>query len=93
LHLAVAGSVHVFREVSAFPNRDAAQDATRARAPVAGKVTQVQVAVGDTVAPGPGAGLRGGDEDGDVAVGAGRRRVGALLVETNLSAGQCYEAP
>jgi geranyl-CoA carboxylase alpha subunit len=52
LHLAVAGSVHVFREVSAFPNRDAAQDATRARAPVAGKVTQVQVAVGDAVALG-----------------------------------------
>jgi len=52
LHLALAGSSLVFREVSPFPDKDSAQDATRARAPVAGKVTQVQVAVGDTVTEG-----------------------------------------
>jgi geranyl-CoA carboxylase alpha subunit len=52
LHLALAGSSFVFREVSPFPDKESAQDATRARAPVAGKVTQVQVAAGDTVAEG-----------------------------------------
>jgi geranyl-CoA carboxylase alpha subunit len=52
LHLALAGSSLVFREVSPFPEKDSAQDATRARAPVAGKVTQVQVAAGDTVTEG-----------------------------------------
>jgi geranyl-CoA carboxylase alpha subunit len=52
LHLAYAGQSHVFAEVSAFPNVDAQKDASRARSPVAGKVTQVLVAVGDVVALG-----------------------------------------
>ena len=49
LHLAHAGHSHVFTEVSAFPNADALKDASRARSPVAGKVTQVLVAPGDAV--------------------------------------------
>jgi geranyl-CoA carboxylase alpha subunit len=52
LHLAMMGSSFVFRELSPFPDKDSAQDATRARAPVAGKVTQVQVAAGDAVIEG-----------------------------------------
>nr|WP_315849146.1 biotin carboxylase N-terminal domain-containing protein [uncultured Rhodoferax sp.] len=52
LHLAHAGHSHVFTEVSAFPNADALKDASRARSPVAGKVTQVLVATGDTVQEG-----------------------------------------
>jgi geranyl-CoA carboxylase alpha subunit len=49
LHLAHVGHSHVFTEVSAFPNADALKDASRARSPVAGKVTQVLVAPGDAV--------------------------------------------
>lgn len=49
LHLAYAGHTHVFTEVSAFPNADALKDASRARSPVAGKVTQVLVAPGVAV--------------------------------------------
>ena len=49
LHLAHAGHSHVFTEVSAFPNADALKDASRARSPVAGKLTQVLVAPGDAV--------------------------------------------
>ena len=52
LHLAHAGHSHVFTEVSAFPNADALKDASRARSPVAGKVTQVLVAPGDAVQDG-----------------------------------------
>ncbi len=52
LHLAYAGHSHVFTEVSAFPNADALKDASRARSPVAGKVTQVLVAPGDAVQEG-----------------------------------------
>ncbi len=52
LHLAYAGYSHVFTEVSAFPSADALKDAGRARSPVAGKVTQVLVATGDTVQDG-----------------------------------------
>nr|WP_315478789.1 acetyl/propionyl/methylcrotonyl-CoA carboxylase subunit alpha [uncultured Rhodoferax sp.] len=52
LHLAHAGHSHVFTEVSPFPNADALKDASRARSPVAGKVTQVLVAPGDTVQDG-----------------------------------------
>ena len=52
LHLAHAGHTHVFTEVSPFPNADALIDASRARSPVAGKVTQVRVVVGDSVQPG-----------------------------------------
>ncbi len=52
LHLAYAGHSHVFTEVSAFPNADALKDASRARSPVAGKVTQVLVAPGDPVQDG-----------------------------------------
>jgi geranyl-CoA carboxylase alpha subunit len=52
LHMAHAGHSHVFTEVSAFPNADALKDASRARSPVAGKVTQVLVAVGDSVQDG-----------------------------------------
>ena len=52
LHLALDGAVFVFSEVSAFPDSRVAQDATRALAPVAGKVTQIQVMVGDVVQEG-----------------------------------------
>jgi geranyl-CoA carboxylase alpha subunit len=52
LHLALDGAEFVFTEVSAFPDSRALQDASRAVAPVAGKVTQIQVAVGDTVQEG-----------------------------------------
>ena len=50
LHLALDGSSFVFGEVSAFPGKDQVADARQARSPVAGKVTQIKVAVGDTVA-------------------------------------------
>ena len=52
LHLAYAGHTHQFTEVSAFPSADARQDASRARAPVAGKVTQMLAAPGATVEKG-----------------------------------------
>ncbi len=52
LHLALGGHAFVFSEVSAFPNADALKDARRARSPVAGKVTQILVAPGDTVQEG-----------------------------------------
>ncbi len=49
LHLALQGVSFVFCETSAFPNADAAQDASRACALIAGRVTQLQVAVGAQV--------------------------------------------
>ncbi len=52
LHLAVNGRVLVFTEASAFPDATQTQDPSRACAVVAGKVTQVQVAVGATVSEG-----------------------------------------
>jgi len=52
LHLALHGHAYVFSEVSAFPNADALQDASRARSPVAGKVTQILVTPGATVQDG-----------------------------------------
>ncbi len=52
LHIALAGASFVFSEVSPFPDKDLAQDATQARAPVAGRVTQIQLAVGDRVQQG-----------------------------------------
>ena len=52
LHLAQDGAVHVFSEVSPFPQQDTRRDPTRALSPVAGKVTQVPVAPGDAVAEG-----------------------------------------
>jgi geranyl-CoA carboxylase alpha subunit len=52
LHMAQEGHGWIFTEASAFPDAGLLVDASRARAPVAGKVTQVLVAVGDTVEPG-----------------------------------------
>ncbi len=52
LHVAYGGHSHVFTEVSAFPHADTLKDASRARSPVAGKVTQVLVALGDVVQAG-----------------------------------------
>ena len=52
LHLAVGGASFVFSEISPFRGKDLAQDATRAGAPVAGKVTQIKVALGDAVSDG-----------------------------------------
>ncbi len=52
LHLAIGGNSFVFVEASAVPERDAALDASRACAPVAGRVTQIAVAVGAVVEPG-----------------------------------------
>jgi geranyl-CoA carboxylase alpha subunit len=52
LHLALDGAVFVFVEPSPFPEKNTTLDATQARSPVAGKVTQIQVAPGHTVAEG-----------------------------------------
>jgi geranyl-CoA carboxylase alpha subunit len=52
LHVALGGASFVFHEVSPFPSKDAALDATRALSPVAGKVTQIQFAVGEGVQQG-----------------------------------------
>ncbi len=49
LHLALDGHSFVFAEVSPFPDTDARKDASKARSPVAGKVTQVLVAAGASV--------------------------------------------
>ena len=52
LHIAMPEASFVFSEVSPFPRADAAFDAALARAPVAGRVSRVQVAVGDAVVAG-----------------------------------------
>ena len=52
VHLALGGDCFVIHEPSAFPASHSAQDPGRARAPVAGKVSRVLVAVGDAVVPG-----------------------------------------
>jgi geranyl-CoA carboxylase alpha subunit len=52
LQLAFDGAVFAFTEPSPFPATDSATDPRRARAPVAGVVAQVAVAVGDRVEPG-----------------------------------------
>lgn len=52
LHLAVGADVHVFSEVSPFPEQDTRGDPSRAVAPVAGRVAHVSVAVGETVGEG-----------------------------------------
>lgn len=52
VHLAVDGQSFVFAEVSPFPDADARKDASKARSPVAGKVTQVLVAAGASVQAG-----------------------------------------
>jgi geranyl-CoA carboxylase alpha subunit len=52
LHMALGGSSFVFSEVSPFPGKDAVQDVRQARSPVAGKITQIKVAVGDAVLDG-----------------------------------------
>jgi len=49
LHLALDGRSYVFSEVSPFPDTDALKDASRARSPVAGKVTQVLATAGTCV--------------------------------------------
>ena len=52
LHLACNGESFVFHEVSAYPDRLQVQNARRACAPVAGKVTQVQATPGARVIEG-----------------------------------------
>ncbi len=52
LHVVQDAAVFVFKEKSAFPEPDTTVDARRARAPVAGTVAAVSVAVGDEVAAG-----------------------------------------
>ncbi|MBI5721610.1 MAG: carbamoyl-phosphate synthase subunit L [Burkholderiales bacterium] len=52
LQLAIDGAVHRFVEASPYPGTDAVADPRRARAPVAGVVAQVSVAVGQSVAAG-----------------------------------------
>ncbi len=49
LHLALDDNSFVFTEVSPFPDADALKDASKARSPVAGRVTQVLVASGAAV--------------------------------------------
>jgi geranyl-CoA carboxylase alpha subunit len=49
VHLALDGNTFVLTEVSAFPDADALKDASKARSPVAGKVTQVLVVTGADV--------------------------------------------
>jgi geranyl-CoA carboxylase alpha subunit len=50
LHLNINGDTFLFAETSAFPDANRTLDALRACAPVAGKITQVQVEIGATVA-------------------------------------------
>jgi len=52
LHLSVDGSAFTFTEPSPYPTADNSADPRRARAPVAGVVAQVAVAVGDLVQAG-----------------------------------------
>jgi geranyl-CoA carboxylase alpha subunit len=52
LHLALRGHVFSFSEASPYPTASSLIDPTRARAPVAGVVSQVAVQVGDVVAAG-----------------------------------------
>jgi geranyl-CoA carboxylase alpha subunit len=52
LLLVADGANFVFSEPSPIPERDAAVDTRRARAPVAGAVTQVLASAGERVAPG-----------------------------------------
>ena len=52
VHLAREAAVHVFEELSPFPQPDAAAAARVARAPVAGVVAQVAVEVGQRVTAG-----------------------------------------
>ncbi len=52
LYLVVSGATFDFAEVSPFPGKDSAVDAARVCSPVAGKVTQLQVACGAQVAAG-----------------------------------------
>jgi geranyl-CoA carboxylase alpha subunit len=52
LQLALDGAVFSFTEVSPYPAAEAGTDPRRARAPVAGVVAQLLVAVGDSVAAG-----------------------------------------
>jgi geranyl-CoA carboxylase alpha subunit len=52
LHLALGGQAFSFSEASAYPAASASADPTRARAPVAGVVSQVAVQVGDAVSAG-----------------------------------------
>lgn len=52
LHMSINGRNLEFSEVSPFPQADALKDARKARSPVAGKVTQLRVAVGDKVLAG-----------------------------------------
>ena len=52
LQLAIEGAVHHFSEPSPYPSTDSATDPRRARAPVAGVVAHVSVAVGELVTAG-----------------------------------------
>ncbi len=52
LHIAIEGTAFSFTEAAAFPRPDSRIDPRLARAPVAGVVAQVAVAVGDEVAAG-----------------------------------------
>jgi len=52
LHLALGGTSLVFSETSPFPEPAATGNATQVVAPVAGKVTQLRVGVGDSVVGG-----------------------------------------
>ncbi len=52
LHLCLDGAVHAFTEPSAWPTQARVVDPRQGRAPVAGVVAQVRVAVGDSVVAG-----------------------------------------
>ena len=52
LHMATGVASFVFHEVSPFPQVDTKSDAAQVLAPVAGKVSQMLVAVGDSVTQG-----------------------------------------
>jgi geranyl-CoA carboxylase alpha subunit len=52
LHMALEGAVFSFTEVSPYPATEAGTDPRHARAPVAGVIAQLLVAVGDSVAAG-----------------------------------------
>ena len=52
LHLALGIQTHVFEELTGFPQSTSVRDPGRAVAPVAGRVTQLAVVVGESVAQG-----------------------------------------
>jgi geranyl-CoA carboxylase alpha subunit len=105
LHLAIDGHSFQFNEVSAFPSADTLKDASRARSPVAGRVTQVLATPGMPVTEGQQLVCveamkmemwlcaEGSGTVKSVHVNAGDQvESGALLVEIEALAGQTFSS-